>query len=498
MINTWTTDLRYKPYRNWKKSYVHSLAKSVHYSFWRTDYHIQPATGLLNDPNGFSYFNGKWQLFYQSYPFGPVHGLKSWFHIESKDLVHWKNIGPALLPDSKFDSQGVYSGSALPVKNSLFIMYTGNTRDTNWRRHSYQNGAWLDPNNKITKLPNPLISNVPSNYTNEFRDPQITKTKTGYMAIIGGQNINLQGKILLFTSADLKIWKFQDELHFSNKILGCMIECPNLIFIGKKPVLIFCPQKLEKNILNYKNIYPNTYITGNRFDKKEATIDQPTSLKNLDDGFDIYATQAFNAPDGRALAISWVGLPDISYPTDKDGWANCLSLVKELTLKHDHLYQYPVKETQSLRKMPTFKNITIFNTNTILFKNTSNSYELEVDVPQNTNGDLNIMADSSNKYSVKISFNTIKGTVIVDRAKSGICFAEKYGFKRTSILPAHKPLTLNVFVDKSIIEIYLNKGYKVVTLRVFPNKFQNQINVSTKRALSIKSCLWNLTQVNKE
>lgn len=54
---------------------------------------------------------------------------------------------------------------------------------------------------------------------------------------------------------------------------------------------------------------------------------------NLDDGFDVYATQAFNAPDGNAYAISWVGLPDCTYPTDKENWANCYSQVKRLEIK---------------------------------------------------------------------------------------------------------------------------------------------------------------------
>ena len=40
-----------------------------------------------------------------------------------------------------------------------------------------------------------------------------------------------------------------------------------------------------------------------------------SQLQNMDYGFEAYATQAFNAPDGRALAVSWLGLPDVSYPS---------------------------------------------------------------------------------------------------------------------------------------------------------------------------------------
>lgn len=51
-------------------------------------------------------------------------------------------------------------------------------------------------------------------------------------------------------------------------------------------------------------------------------------IENLDYGFDCYATQAFNAPDGSAYAISWLGLPDTTYPTDQFSVQGALSMVK--------------------------------------------------------------------------------------------------------------------------------------------------------------------------
>lgn len=80
---------------------------------------------------------------------GPVHGLKSWNHMRSKDLVHWENLGIGLNPDFEYDKNGAYSGSALQVGNKLFIMYNGNSRDANWVRHPYQLGAWMDEKNRI-------------------------------------------------------------------------------------------------------------------------------------------------------------------------------------------------------------------------------------------------------------------------------------------------------------------------------------------------------------
>ena len=43
-----------------------------------------------------------------------------------------------------------------------------------------------------------------------------------------------------------------------------------------------------------------------------------------------------------------MGLPEIDYPTDKNGWAHCLTIPRELELKGDKLIQKPVKELEQL------------------------------------------------------------------------------------------------------------------------------------------------------
>ena len=68
-------------------------------SKYRQTFHIQAVTGLMNDPNGFVYFDNKWHLFYQWCPWGAVHGLKYWYHVVSKDLITWENLGVCLIPD---------------------------------------------------------------------------------------------------------------------------------------------------------------------------------------------------------------------------------------------------------------------------------------------------------------------------------------------------------------------------------------------------------------
>lgn len=81
--------IRYRPYQEWSKEAYQAIQQKVAQSLWRSHFHIEARTGLLNDPNGFSYFAGSFQLFYQNWPFGAAHGLKQWVHTTSTDLVHF-------------------------------------------------------------------------------------------------------------------------------------------------------------------------------------------------------------------------------------------------------------------------------------------------------------------------------------------------------------------------------------------------------------------------
>ncbi len=62
-IMAFTTGERYRAYADWTPEYIEKIKKNTESSPWRTNFHIETPHGLLNDPNGFSYFNGKWTLF---------------------------------------------------------------------------------------------------------------------------------------------------------------------------------------------------------------------------------------------------------------------------------------------------------------------------------------------------------------------------------------------------------------------------------------------------
>lgn len=52
-------------------------------------------------------------------------GAPFWGHAVSKDLAHWTWLPPALLPDTDYDFNGVWSGAATVSNGMPVLTYTG-------------------------------------------------------------------------------------------------------------------------------------------------------------------------------------------------------------------------------------------------------------------------------------------------------------------------------------------------------------------------------------
>lgn len=327
----------------------------------------------------------------------------------------------------------------------------------------------MDKDYNITKCEDVLI-HQPSDVTEHFRDPQIFNYKGQFYAIVGAQSLDKSGFVKLYKAVDNNVenWEEVGNLDFGGTGSEYMIECPNLVFVDEKPVLLYCPQGLDKSELNYGNIYPNTYKVCQAFDTANTKLVGASEIQNLDYGFEAYATQGFNAPDGRTLIVSWIGLPDVDYPTDKYDYQGAMSLVKELSIKDGKLYQYPVEAITSLRAE---------SENFAAKAETNNTYELELQFPANQKSEILLFADDKGN-GLSLTVDTKDGKIILDRSKAGVQYATEFGTTREcSIDP--KETSANIFVDNSIIEIFINKGEKVFTSRVFPEEGQNGIQIKS-------------------
>lgn len=491
----WTRKQRYRRIEEATKEELNALKEKVNKSIWRQKFHIQPVTGLLNDPNGFSYFNGEYHLFYQWFPLGPVHGLKYWYHTKSKDLVNWQNVGIGIKPNDYFDSHGAYSGSAICHDGKLQLMYTGNTRDENWVRHPYQCLAVMNENGRIEKLQEPVIKEVPKGYTDHYRDPKVWKENDTFYAVIGAQRENKTGCIVLYSSPDLKNWTFEGEVQTKLKEFGFMWECPDYFELDGKGVLIFSPQGLEPKGDEFQNIYQSGYLLGNTLDLKTKVFEHGKFVE-LDRGFDFYAPQTTIDHKGRRLLVGWMGLPEIEYPTDKDGWAHCLTLPRELTVQNGKLIQCPVKELEALRQDSVNVKDILDDEKKMYEGFNGTTYELICEFTNMQADEVGIEFRSCKDEKTVISYNRKEQKVTLDRTHSGEVPAKEYGTTRTCSVEGDT-LKLHLFVDTSSVEIFINDGVEVFTSRIFPRPESTDIRFFARNGkVTLDTTKYNLSTMN--
>ena len=91
----------------------------------RPAYHLTPTIGWMNDPNGFSCYQGEYHLFYQYHPYSTEWGPMHWGHAKTRDFLHWERLPAALAPDTAYDQNGCFSGSAVELPDGCqLLVYT--------------------------------------------------------------------------------------------------------------------------------------------------------------------------------------------------------------------------------------------------------------------------------------------------------------------------------------------------------------------------------------
>jgi len=180
-------------------------------------------------------------------------------------------------------------------------------------------------------------------------------------------------------------------------------------------------------------------------------------------------------------------LPELAYPTDQEGWAHCLSLVKELTLKDGHLYQNPVAETTQLRM--TAHEFTTVENGIAEVTDLNSSFEVLLTVPADQLATIKI-SNADRTGDLRLQVDAQNGRVLVDRSQTGHPFAEKYGQTRVTKLAVHTTIKIRLVVDVSVFECYINNGYTVMTGRFFLDDVPSRVQVDNQTGTS-DGKVWN-------
>ena len=463
----------------------------VEKDFWRQKYHIQGIVGLINDPNGFSQFNGKYHMFYQWNPLGTNHKNKTWAHSVSSDLLHWERMKTALRPDTWYSKDGVYSGSAIVDDDKLYLFYTGNVKDSEGNRESYQCLAVSSDGENFERW-EPSIVNQPDGYTRHIRDPKIWKKDGKFYAVIGIQSEDLEGKAVLYSSENIKDWKFEGEITGANhgkiKDFGFMWECPDYFQLKDektgeiKDLLVFSPQGLEPEGDLYNNKYQTGYLFGN-LDYEKPEFEILSDFVEIDRGHDFYAPQSMEDDKGRRLIVGWMGIPEEEdFPTVKNEWLHCLTLPRELKVIDGKLYQVPIKEMESIRG----EKIEFSGKVTGEVKvGTGLTYELKTKFT-NFNSDFGLKLRTGKNSETVLKFDYNDKKFVLDRTKG----EQPDKRLRKVYLGNISELELTVFVDNSSVEVFINGGAEVFSSRIFPEKDADGISVFADKDVNVEIEKW--------
>lgn len=421
-------------------------------------YHLAPSTGLFNDPNGLVFDGQHYHIFAQWFPYDAIHGMKHWEHFVTSDFNIFHKAD-RLIPEQLFESHGCYSGGSILWQDKIVAFYTGNTRrsDDN-QRVPHQNIAIFDKSGKLLEK-RCILDRAPVGYTEHVRDPKPFITEDGKIRfVLGAQRENLTGTCLLYEMDDLdSLPKLLSEFAVQDVDNSnvFMWECPDLFQLADKTVFMWSPQGKRRERYRFQNNYHATYalgsLNGNRL--------QTEYIEELDYGFDFYAPQTVQ--HSECILFGWVGLPDITYPTDKFKWHSLLSLPRQLAIKNERIIQKPIVKLSHKQAVELTEKIAISNLDC--------SY-LQI-FPENKPLELNFFRNS-------------QGQVLTVRYEKGLLTLDRTHTEQTELMAGFGSLRhceiahlvqLEIFFDRSVVEIFVNGGEKVLTSRFFIANRENII-----------------------
>ena len=480
--------------------------------YYRPSYHFTPLYGWMNDPNGMVYKDGEYHLYFQYNPYGSKWGNMHWGHAVSKDLVHWEHLDPAIARDPVGH---IFSGSSVIDKkntagfgkDAIIAIYTNNSVN----HDEVQCIAYSNDNGRtFTKYEgNPVLT--PFDGLKDFRDPKVfwyEKGKCWYMIVSADKETRF------YKSKNLKKWTYVSAFGKGMGQQPCQYECPDFFQLP-----VNGDKKKMKWVMTM-NINPGCWFGGSAteyfvgdFDGKKFTCPDANEVKWLDWGKDHYATVTFSNTGDRVLGITWMSNWQYANltPFKQNRGANGLPRELKLYEKNGKYYisEDVAPEVYALRK--DTKNVadaSVAGEKMLagVAANMEGAFEIEADVTPDANGIAGIEISNNKRERTMIYFDMKQGKVVMDRTESGLSdfgkqavphdielawdkqlaaegkqparITNSINYKNDFALATWAPLSLcedgkktyhvDIFVDKSSVELFVDGGRIAMTNLVFP------------------------------
>lgn len=394
---------------------------------WLTYHLVHPGPGnaMPGDPNPAFYYKGRYHMHYIY-----NHNGFSFGHVSSKDMVHWKWHPTVLTP--RTTGHGMFSGTGFFTKEGKPAMiYHGQGSRRNWLAYA------LDDNLDKWSKPEAVIPKTKDGQPAKIRhwDPDCWLNGDTYYAITGGKNPHLM------KSSDLKNWKYLGHLLHDEYPAdlgvpkGEDISCANMFKIGNKWMLLCISHTLGCRY----------YLGGF---KDEKYLPEFHALMSWN-GRHFFAPESMLSKDGRRVMWAWL----IGMPIAPSG---VQSLPRELELPADGVLRIrPLRELETLRyDRKQEEGITVKSEMRHALKEISgDALELEVAFtsPAAKEFGVDVLCDKDGEKGMRIAVMARSKKLRVGRVHAP--FELKEG----------EDLTLRVFIDKNLVEVFANDRQAAAT-----------------------------------
>lgn len=468
---------------------------SLYHEPYRPQYHYTPAHRCIGDPSGLLRHDGRYMAY-------------SWGAAESSDLVHWREINKHSIGGVPEDIS-TFTGSVVVDtantsgygKNAYIAAFT--SFDKNSKKQS-QSIAFSRDRGETYRYydQNPVLDL----WSTEFRDPTVIpfpKDSVWLMAVAKA----LEKKVALYTSPDLKHWTWTSDFGPMGDAEKSW-ECPDLFQLP----LDGNPNDMRWVLLVSVNWAREQYFVGD-FNGKKFVPDSTFNFAKpvyVDDGLDYYASRVFQDYDhatGSApvYTLGWLNTWDYANHAPTTYGKGMWSIPRQYTLvsttSGPRLRQKPVAALKSLRgkKIEHFYRL---KSGVIPLKGMAdmhNVYELNADFDIKDDKPFGLWLCEGDGRRVSLTYDPASGFLNLDR--TNVSDTKIPVFDRMShvkvVAPAGK-LQLQIFVDKSSIEIFVNDGEYTLSALTFPGQEQTGASLfSLGSSTTCKITAWPMQSIHE-
>ena len=470
-----------------------------HYAndIYRPAFHGMPTANWTNETHGAVYYNGKFHVFFQKCGNGNYLAHMHWGHIYSDNLYQWHEDRTAVAPLDWFDLKGCWSGGLFTNpdfnEGKPTIIYTG----VDFSRAHICEASPLDGNLSNWMKHGPIIDRCPDGMSDDFRDPSFFSKDGKDYIIVGGAKNGVGVATLHRYDKDVKTWSNDGSLFFEGlnaSISGSYWEMPNVTPLDDKWLFTTTPMNGYRGV---RTVYWLGDIADDgHFVPTSSSLEEPQTIElsgMARDGYGLLSPTFFQY-EGRTLMLGVV--PDKGgIDNYAEGWAHTYSLPREVYLSADgkHIEQRPYSGLDKMRTTTKWAKARFeLNGTESLSPVVGRKFEIL--------GSFNIGKDDfgfkffgNGDKAAKLYYSPADNCVTLDISgiERLVNDADNFNGVYYSILPDKlkegDELTLHIYVDNSIADIFINDKWA----------FSVRIYASDKNADQIEAFANGTTTVNR-